>query len=596
MKRRDFLKTAAVFSSLPFVGDLFAGFDPLRPGTLELVPSRAVQLKGTFGIASTAGLDRLTKPPFDVPFVLADVNFNQKRWFTNFSGDISGRFLEIGSSEIPWSKVLAEVEDEIVKYQKPEGYFGATTNWWGESDLTKDTGEANMMPILWGNGRLLLGLTAAWKASGKPATLAAAKKLGDFYVNIVKPRFCDPKRMAEYETVSPGYASAYVTCVYEGMEGLVQLYRATKEKKYLDCVCQMADFHEPFDVLPVRHSHGSLSAHEGLMMIYEETGDRKYLDRVEKRWNDAVSGGYVNVCGSILEKFWVTDDHRDEGCTESDWLRLNLLLWRSTGNDKYLDMAERLLYNGYLANQWSTGGFGHRFMGVDKKGAFSYKKYSQESLWCCSFHGPLGYYDFKRYLVVAKKGGIRLNFATDFEVPISVNGQAWKIRCRRAMLHTIAYIVNVEGPAGASISLEIRKPNWAREVRVHRNDGPLSDANRVDPTQPIPAGTELVVLYPTELRFEDRRMRPIPAPDTPQRLEEVAILDGPHVVLAAEGDGEKIADLVIQRVPVPSKDDPFGRGWEGGKYTCDPKQVTEFIDLHMNDTRGHAFLWNVEVK
>ncbi len=587
MNRRDFLRSsaaAAVFASLPFVTEnaAFAVIDPLKDGTLHLSPSNDIHLGGTFGTMYESGLKRLTVDPFNTNFVLADVNFNMKRWFTNFSGDISGRFIEICSSAsggkgLPTPDFLQDVIDNIVKYQKADGHFGADADWRGELDLLKGTDQAVMMPILWGNGRLLLGLTAAWNAFHKDATLEAAKKLGDFYVNTVEPRFCDPKRMDEYTVVSPGYASAYVTCVYEGMEGLVQLYRATKDKKYLDCVVKMADFHANFDVLPVRHSHGSLSEHEALMMVYEETGDAKYLERVEKRWNDAVSGGYVNVCGSVLEKFWVTDDHRDEGCSEADWLRLNLMLWRSTGNDKYLDMAERLLYNGYIANQWPSGGFGHRFIGVDEKGPYSYKNYSQESLWCCSFHCPLGLYDFKRYLAVAKDGKIRYNFGKIFTVPVEMNGQKWVVS---SDLKDGEYIVKIDGPEGASVPFEVRQPGWATGVVVTYGCGKTADL-----TKPVTSGTTLKIRFEYAMRLEDRRLNPLPLPEAGAVIPEAAILVGPKVQVAKLGGGEKIENIAL--------------ALSDGKLMPTDESLTTFKDLYSTDEErkaGHSFLFNVTIR
>src|SRR5208283_1974064 len=134
----------------------------------------------------------------------------------------------------------------------------------------------------------------------------------------------------------------------------------------------MADFHEAYDTLPVDHAHGSLSEHEALLLLYEDTGEVRYLQRVTNRWNRIVREGFVNPTGGVLEKFWVTGYNRDEGCAETDWLRLNLMLWQNTGDTRYLDMAERVLWNEYLANQWPDGGYGHRFIGCDDVGPFAY--------------------------------------------------------------------------------------------------------------------------------------------------------------------------------------------------------------------------------
>ena len=38
------------------------------------------------------------------------------------------------------------------------------------------------LPILWGNGRLLIGLVEVYEQTGDPKSLEAAKKLGDYFV------------------------------------------------------------------------------------------------------------------------------------------------------------------------------------------------------------------------------------------------------------------------------------------------------------------------------------------------------------------------------------------------------------------------------
>ena len=258
------------------------------PWTNPQIPDvRIVQLWDIPEIIYEQGLNRLTQPPFDKDFILADVNFNQERWFTHFSGDISGRFIEVASEvstrDKMWPEVLSSVLNEITQYQKPDGHYGKDIDWSKPIDFNPTTDKVVMMPALWGNGRLLLGLTAAAEKFSLPEALESAKKLGDFYVNTVYPRFCDPNKLDEYKQEGQ-YASAYVTCVFEGMEGLINLYQLTGDKKYLDTAVKFADFHEQFDVVPVGHSHGSVGQTGMLVRLYEATGNEKYLNRALARW------------------------------------------------------------------------------------------------------------------------------------------------------------------------------------------------------------------------------------------------------------------------------------------------------------------------
>lgn len=440
----------------------------------KIVDTPTADWFGEPGVTMHAGLERLTKDPFNKDFILADVNFNQKRWFTNFSGDISGRFIEVASAVStrakPWPPVLTSVLDEIVSCQKEDGHFGVPIDWNKPIDFDPTTDQTVMMPTLWGNGRLFLGLTTAAERFGRADILNAAKKLGDFYVNTVYPRFCDPNKMSEYKTEGQ-YASAYVTCVFEGMEGLVNLYLLTKDQRYLDTACKMADFNEPFDVVPVGHSHGSLSQSCALMRIYEVTGQDKYLQRVIKRWEEVVSGGYVNPTGGVLEKFWVKNN-RDEGCSEADWLRLNLLLWKETGITKYLDMAERLLWNEIIPNQWNTGGFGHRFIACDDQGPYAFMKPSQESLWCCTFHVDLALHQMVSYLALGTDQGIWYNFPMYFSTVTEVNGATWLIKSNPTDTSdrpepVIGVTVELMSELGTPIpSMFVRVPFWADNVQV----------------------------------------------------------------------------------------------------------------------------------
>jgi uncharacterized protein YyaL (SSP411 family) len=198
-----------------------------------------------------------------------------------------------------------------------------------------------LLPIFWGNSRLLVGLLEAHRAFERPDLLAAAKRIGDFYL-ATADRFLDPNREAEYRSTGT-YAASYVTDYFPGLEGLVRLYQVTRDERYLRQAERMAAFFQRFDTLPIDHSHGNLTTHCGLLLLYEATGKAEYLERPQRRWDQAVQGGFVWPTGGVGEKFRVSYPV-DEGCSEADWLRLNLQLWRLTSESRYLEMAERLLW------------------------------------------------------------------------------------------------------------------------------------------------------------------------------------------------------------------------------------------------------------
>lgn len=510
-----------------------------RPTLME--PNR-VNMEGDWGNAFTRGIERMGKAPYEPAFILSDVSFTTNRWFTNYSGDISGRFIEVtslsSSRENPEPAALTEVLKKITDYQKPDGHFGAVVDWANPEELRGASWDNRIMPLMWGNGRLLLGLTASAVRFDDARLLDSARKLGDFYVNIASVLFCDPQKK-DFYTQNTGYASAYVTCVYEGMEGLVRLYQATHDARYLNTARKMADFHEAFDKLPVNHSHGSLSEHEALILLYENTGDAKYLNRVVNRWNRIVNEGFVNPVGGVMEKFVVTGYERDEGCSESDWLRLNLMLWRNTGDPRYLDMAERTVSTELAANQWPDGGFGHRVFGIDATGPYAFHDYSQEALWCCAFHGALGLRELKSYLATSGAEGIELQFAVAFDAPVSFKSSQWRVESRMKAATTECPVqcgvTLTRVSAQGRVAVLIRIPEWAESVSAEMNGKKLalSPARKgYVKTKALNSGASFTVAYHAVPYLENRRLKRIDLPQKlPAHMDDVVVHYGPHILV-----------------------------------------------------------------
>jgi DUF1680 family protein len=318
----------------------------------------------------------------------------------------------------------------------------------------------------------------------------------------------------------------------------MRLYRVTGDDRYLNVAERMADFHEPFDTLPVDHTHGSISVHEALLMLYEDTGNAKYLKRVTDRWTEAVTGGYVSPAGGVLEKYYVTGWNRDEGCAEADWLRLNLMLWRDTGETRYLDMAERTLWSEYLANQWPDGGYGHRRIATDAQGAYAFQRPDQEALWCCVFHGPLGLLQLKSYLAAGTAEGIYYNFPVDFKAPVTVGKAAWTVSSKTLPPEDGAPVCcEVRLTGSGAVPLLLRVPAWADRVVVETGAGkPISttrEGNYLRLT-PIASGATLKLAYQAQPYLEDRQGRRVPIPAIlPATLDQVVLRQGPAVMINA---------------------------------------------------------------
>ena len=100
----------------------------------SLPDAREVQLGGVLGQAWERSVQRLAEEPYRSPVYLrSDFSFETNRVFINYSGDISGRFIELASLMSPAGQMqpgtLGEVLRDIGRYQNPDGHFGRAVNW-----------------------------------------------------------------------------------------------------------------------------------------------------------------------------------------------------------------------------------------------------------------------------------------------------------------------------------------------------------------------------------------------------------------------------------------------------------------------------------
>ena len=303
----------------------------------------------------------------------------------------------------------------------------------------------------------------------------------------------------------------------------------------------MAEFFTKFDCLPVDHSHGNLCAWRGILDLYGITGNRTYLDRAKAKWDAAVKGGFVWPLGGVGEH-WYVFFSGDEGCSESDWLRFSLDLWRFTGQTRYLDIAERLLENQYATNQCPNGGYGMAHLDGDAAGPVAAIEQIDEWPFCCSFHGPLGLHFLKGYLAVGGERGVIVNFPYDFNAPVKAAGREWLVSVRsKSGLHrrpdtkwrSSLRRGTRPRPAVATLGADARRglpPLRSSPASGEAGAGHLPRAAICGSHGEFKAGEKLTVDFQNTLVLEGRRFQKVPvAAGYVSRVKDVAVLAGPEL-------------------------------------------------------------------
>ncbi|HVX66754.1 MAG TPA: beta-L-arabinofuranosidase domain-containing protein [Bryobacteraceae bacterium] len=378
-------------------------------------------------------------PLYTEDLLVADAIPRHTRRFTEFSGDVSGRYIGAMALAAQYTgrpvPLLDRVVTRVIACQKPDGHFGDPMSTGGKV-TTAD------MAILWGNGRLLVGLLEFYRASPRADVLAAARKLADFFVGIAPVLNSEAVR-AEFN--GDKFAVGYI-CWTHITEGAVELYRITRDERYLQLAKELA---ARTDRHPNQHSHGFLTSVRGIVALYRVTGERAYLEQAEREWKGVIDSGNLALHGAVPEMF-APAVKRDEGCSEADWLRFSLDLWRATGDRKYLDAAEHTLFNEFSYNQFHTGDFGHHINDANGYGtAFA------RAWWCCTFHGLRAMVDVFDN-VFREQGG-----AVEYNLP--VDGRAPGVRAHSTLERdgTVRLVLSRRIPR-----LRIRCPEWAESVAV----------------------------------------------------------------------------------------------------------------------------------
>ena len=261
----------------------------------------------------------------------------------------------------------------------------------------------------------------------------------------------------------------------------------------------------------------------------------------EKNWKDLVEGGYVMPGGGLLEK-GIPGFNRDEGCSQADWLRVNLLFFELTGDAVYLDMAERVLHNQLKFNQCETGGFGHRRVLYDEFGVAGYGTYDEEALWCCDFHGAMTLQNLKKYVLMEEKDKsfVYIPFLFDFEA--ETRELSVRIEEMKAPSGHRRWKIEIRVNAEEKRSIAIRIPDWAGLISLYDGEENALTVEKERDMLYISAGKEgaayiFDIICPVYM--EDRHFHKL-CPEQAAEEKGFVLRQGPDLLAVRNGEKEPV--------------------------------------------------------
>ncbi len=476
---------------------------------MRLTDPACLTIGGEFGQRLQRAIEHLQA--LNAPEMRRELTAPDARW--HWGADYMGRWLgsmALLSAHTHQDYGTAAMAAELLSFQQPDGSFG---DYAGGHDYQE----------WFGMGRGLVGLLDYYTASGDDRALEAARRLGGYYG-------------AQY----PLAAAFMRECYASGLEGLVRLAEVTGDARHLETARRMAEASPVFGrewfstTLGERgrrapcggHVHCQLSTARGLLDLHRLTGEQPYLDAVltlhafitrEALW---LSGGVG---------FYFNRPEENEACADADWLRLNLALWHTTGEARYLDLAEHTLVNQLYFAQVDSGAFCY-LRGLQSRGGAVFDV-------CCSHHGPRAMWEVMRYAYTTEAHGLWVNLLLEgaARLPLGEAGEATLAFASHVSYEAevIVLTLTLSEPPPFPVALHMRVPRWAgrASVAVNRQASEVSHQPGYLGVERVwRAGDQVEVRYPREVQV--RRGQCLG--QHVLNRNEVAVLYGPHVYCVSD--------------------------------------------------------------
>jgi hypothetical protein len=285
---------------------------------------------------------------------------------------VAAMYAKTQSAEL--AQWMDEAIDVIGKAQKADGYI-YTKNIIEQKKSGKEKMFDDQLSFeAYNFGHLMTAACVHFRATGKTTLLTIAKKAADFLIGF-------------YAAATPEQARNAI-CPSHYM-GLTELYRTTREKKYLDLVVHLINIRgtvegtdDNSDRAPFRqmnrvqgHAVRANYLFAGVADVYAETGDDSLLATLDRMWDNVVNtkmyitGGCgalydgVSVDGTAYKPDTVQKVHQSYGrdyqlpnhtahnetCANIGNVLWNWRMFLLTGDAKYADIVELALYNSVLS-------------------------------------------------------------------------------------------------------------------------------------------------------------------------------------------------------------------------------------------------------
>jgi DUF1680 family protein len=375
---------------------------------------------------------------------------------------------------------LDEAVRGLMATQSSEGYIG---NYRDDKHLESWD--------IWGRKYCMLGLLAYYDVTGDRNVLSASRKIAEHLMKELRDRNIpivkkgNHRGMAASSVLEPFcqlYSRTGEKQFLDFAEEIVRQWETPDgpqliSKAGVDVSTRFPKPESWYGPDQGQKAYEMMSCYEGLLELYRITGKKEYLNAVEKTWNN-IRDTEINITGSGASKEcwfngkkWQTYPvfHYQETCVTVTWIKLCQQLLRLTGEVKYAEAIEQSFYNALLGAMKPDGSdwakysplSGQRLEGSEQCGM---------GLNCCVASGPRGLFTIPLTAVMQSDSGLQVNFFMDGAFSLQTPGhQAMIIHLETDYPETGKIELKMGLSKPENFTLKIRIPEWSSQTLLSVN-------------------------------------------------------------------------------------------------------------------------------
>jgi DUF1680 family protein len=382
---------------------------------------------------------------------------------------------------------LNDLIAKIAAAQEPDGYLytARTINPKGRVDFFGQTRWSNLRTSheLYNLGHMYEAAVAYYDATQKRSLLEVATKSADLICKIFGP---GPGQLQE----PPGHEEIAI--------GLVRMFRTTGNRNYLDQAkffCDVRGRRETHklrgagrqDAKPiveeseaVGHAVRSGYFYSGVADVAALTGDKAFVSAIDRVWADVV-GRKLHLTGGIGaspggEAFGKPYELPNDNAHRETCAAIANALWNERmfllhGDSKYIDVLERIIYNGFLSGVSMTGDrfFYPNPLETDGKKKFNHGS-NERAPWfgcaCCPVNAVRFIPEIASYVYATRGKELYVNLFMGGSAKIDVEGLPVEIKQATRYPWEGKIELSVTPSKAKEWTLNVRIPGWARSRPV----------------------------------------------------------------------------------------------------------------------------------